>query len=211
MISKPDGLPVADLEGITVIKELIGEAMKILNMKYNPKIFAFEVECIMPGQTVPGVYVFDKKYFPNHAPVPLLDEMVQVGEAVHVWIKEEELLKSEGWKDLTKHTLASPDSPFKIGKGKKIYLGGAHKGTVCLNEKFQPFVAIKGYRFSANEIKCVLRLDNMFAGKNAEISNPQGKWTFSADKQLLVTPKFKLQGMEDINGLIDLMRRARLI
>jgi hypothetical protein len=195
----------------TGIEKLIGEAMKILSLKYNSKTFSFEIECIMPGHNVPSIYQFHKSFFPNYIPVPLLEEMVQVGENVQIWIKEEALLKSEGWKEVTANTLKNPDSPFVIGKGKKVYLGGSHKGVVCLNDKFQPFVSVKGYRFAATEIKCILRLDDMFSGKNATIVNKAGSWEYSAEKQILTAPPGLTFDYESINSIIDLLRRARLI
>ncbi len=205
------GLAWAVGEAINVIKDLIGETMKILSLKYNPKEFGFEVECVMPGHAVPGIYRFGKEFFPNHAPVKLLDENVQVGEKVHVWIKEEELLKKEGWQELAKGIIASPDSPFKIGKGKKVYLGGAHKGTVCLDQNFKPFIAIKGYRFSPTELKLILKIDAMFLGKNAEIKSDHGLWSYNAESMRLVTPHgFSLKG-DEIQPLLDLFRRAKLV
>ena len=194
-----------------MISKLIGEAMKILSLKYNRASYCFEVECIMPGHTVPNIYQFGKQFFPQHEPVPLLDENVQIGEIVQIWLKEEELLKSEGWKEVTKNTLKSPDSPFSIGKGKKPYLGGAHKGIVCLDENFKPFVLVKAYRFSATEIKCVLRLDDMFNGKNATIMVNGGSWSYDADKRILLTAQGGKYGQDDINSMIDLLRRARLV
>lgn len=193
------------------ISTLLGEGFKILSFKYNPKSYCFDVECVMPGMKVPAIYALDKRYFPQHAPIPLLDEMVQIGETVHVWIKEAEVLKSEGWKDVTKHTLASPDSPFKISKNKKVYLGGAHKGTVHINEKFQPFVLIKGYRFSVNEIKCVLRMDTLIFGKSAEVKDKNGNWIYNSEKQTIVTPNGNVFNNDGINTMIDLLRQARLI
>ncbi len=206
------GVTVTKLLSPGPMSKLLGEAMKIFSLRYNEKIFAFEVECTLPGHKAPGIYVFDNKFFPNHLPLPFLDEKLQVGESVHVWIKEEAALKNEGWKDLTKHTLGSPDSPFKIGKAKKVYLGGAHKGTVCLDEKFNPFVAIKGFRFSPIEIQCVVRLENMFVGTNAEITSREGKWKYEADKQVVVDNEGNaIVDKSEINVLIDLFRRARLI
>lgn len=193
-----------------MINKLIDDTIKVMNVKYNAKHFHFEIECIMPGHTAPNVYPLDKRFFPKHSPVQFLDEQVQVGETVQVWIKEEEVLKSEGWKDITKHTLSNPESPFKIGKGKKVYLGGAHKGLICLNEKFQPFVNIKGYRFSEKEIKCILRLDNLFSSKNAEIVTSRGAWVYNAEKQNLASP-YGTFSNEEVTNLIDLMRQARLI
>lgn len=198
--------------GDTMIEKLIGEAMKILNLKYNPKTFSFEVECVMPGHTIANVYQFHKSFFPNHLPVPLLDEMVQVGDGVQIWLKEEELLKSEGWALNEKNILTSPDSPFLIGKAKKVFLGGAHKGIVCLDDKFQPFVAVKGYRFSPKEIKCVLRLDDLFAGKSAKIVNKDGKeWLYTAETKSLTFPGGKVYNEDEVSSLIDVLRRARLI
>ncbi len=194
-----------------MIDKLVGETMKILSMKYNKASFCFEVECIMPGHTIPNIYQFGKQFFPQHATVPLLDEQVQVGEIVQIWLKEEELLKSEGWTEVTKHTLKSPDSPFSIGKGKKPYLGGAHKGIVCLDENFKAFVSVKQYRFSPKEIKCVLRLDDIFNGKNATIVVQDGSWSYDADKRILATAKGFKFGQDDINNMIDVLRRARLV
>ncbi len=205
------GLLALGLDGLAMFDKLLGETMKILNLAYNKETFQFEVECIMPGHTMPTVNVFDKKFFPNHTPIKFLDEEVQVGEAVHVWIKEEEILKGEGWQETGIASLTNPESPFKIGKKKKVYLGGAHKGTVCLDEKFQPFVAIKGFRFSPKEIKLMLRLDDMFLGKNAEVENKTGKWTYNADKGILVTGRGVQLGQDDVGAIIDLLRRARLI
>jgi hypothetical protein len=196
---------------IKMINKLIGEAMQILSMRYNAKTFSFEVECIMPGHTVPSIYQFHKNFFPHHAPIALLDEMVQIGEAVQIWLKEEELLKKEGWIADEKNNLGSPDSPFLIGKGKKVYLGGAHKGVVCLDKDFVPFVVVKGYRFAPTEIKCILRLDNVFTGKNAKIVSKMGEWTYDAEKQSLVTSQGYKFGPDDIGSMIDLLRRARLV
>ena len=197
-------------EAITMIDKLIGETMKVLNLKYNQKEFGFEVECILPGNKAPGIYRFDRKFFPNHLPVKILDEEVQVGETVHVWIKEKELLQKEGWSEIEKF-LTSPESPFKIGKGKKPYLGGAHKALVCLDHKFEPFVAIGGYRFSPSELKCVLKTDGIFNGKSASIKGSGGNWLYSSEENFITMPNGNTLKSSDINNLIDLLRRAKLV
>lgn len=194
-----------------MIEKLIGEAMKILNVKYNVEQLQFMVECVMPGQTVASIYPFHRDYFPQHTSFNLLDEKVQVGEIVHVWLKEESLLKNEGWKDLTKHTLSSSDSPFKIGKGKKPYLGGAHKATVCVDSKFRTFVKIKDYRFSPLEIKCVLKLDMIFQGKSATLDTELGIFSYDANGKTLSLPNgYRFDGAT-LTSMIDLLRRAKLV
>lgn len=194
-----------------MIDKLLGEAMKILAFKYNPKAFHFEIECVMPGHKVPQRYVFDKMNFPSHMPVKFLDEQVQIGDKVHVWLKEKEVLKSEGWKEIAKNTLESKDSPFKIGGKKSTYLGGAHQGTIHLDAKFQPFVMIKEYRFSPKEIKLLLKVDQLNVGKSAKMKSPEGQWAYSNTDCMLTMPDgYALKGPA-INNLIHLLRRAKLV
>lgn len=194
-----------------MIEKIIGEAMKISSFRYNEEKFHFEVECVMPGQHFAGVYTLNKSNFPTHTPFTILDEKVQIGEILHVWIKQESELLSEGWKANTKNTISNALSPFRIGKNKKPYLGGAHKAIVGIDSKFRPFVRIKDFRFSPNELKCVLKSDMIFQGQTARLASSIGEYVYNADNNTLHCPEGMNLGKETINNLIDLFRRAKLI
>lgn len=197
---------------IAVIEQLIGnDKIKILKVRYNAKLFGFEVECSHTENSTPLLVPFNKEFFPNHTPVPFLDEQVQIGEMVHVWFKEEAILKSEGWKDVTKHTMANPDSPFKIGKGKKPYLGGSHKAVVCLDSKFTPLLAINNYRFTPDLVKCIIKSELMNKGKSVEVNGSDGPFHYDSDSKTITLPGGGLIKGGTINGLVDLFRQAGLV
>jgi hypothetical protein len=201
----------ADFGGHTVIELLVNEYTKIINVKYDNDTESFLVECLTPNSPEIMQFPFNKDYFPDHKPFLVLDESIQVGENVYIWLKEEELLKREGWKETKNNMLISADSPFKIGKSKKGFLGGAHKGFLGLDEKFRPFIKIGKYRFSANEIKCIVKTEDTFYGKNARITTPSGEWEYLAEQGIVVMSDGKKMSKVNVGHFIDLIREAKLI
>lgn len=201
----------SNAEYITVIDQLVDNSFKILSVKYDSEMMGFQVECIPPSSKVPVILPFNRECFPNHTPVPFLDEQVQIGEVVHVWFKEEEILKNEGWKETSKNTLVNSKSIFKIGKGKKPYLGGAHKATVCLDSKFRPLLVIDNYRFTADMVKCVIKSELLLYGKTVTLETSNGSYSYDANAKRIIAPNGNILNSGQVDNIIDLLRKAEMI
>lgn len=171
-----------------MINKLIGEAIKIISMRHNPAIRGFEIECVLPGHKVAAIHKFDKHTFPNHTPILILDEHLQIGEEVYVWAKESFIQKYSN----------------------RGNYRGLLKGLVCLNEQFMPFIMIDGMLLFIDEVKCILKATDGFSDKDAEHKSPSGTWLYSSKNRAIQTPFFALRGTE-VDSMLDLLRKAGLV
>lgn len=119
----------------------------------------------------------------------LLDEDVKVGETIMVWLKDEALLRSEGWQDYRTSSLKREGSPLIIGKTKRKMLGDCIRCTAGKDEKGNPVVfTADGYRFAPGEIKAVVKLEKSEAYKPADISTVDGSIIYSPKSRSVTLP-----------------------
>lgn len=186
------------------------ENHKVIGATYLPEQFTFELKVISPGKVVADFALLTKDTFPNHTPFQILDEDVRVHENVKVILKSEAELAYQGWK-IQKEKLTSKLSPFKIGKKKKSMLGNLHNVKVGITESFKPFVFVNGYRFSPNEIKCIIKTEDLKAGIDMTQDTSCGKMTFISASPRLVLPRIDFRNANEINEVISFLRKAQLI
>lgn len=194
-----------------MIHELL-KPFKVHKSKYIDALYTFEVE--VTGDAFEGsrIQLLNKINFPDSVFLKFIDERVQIHDEVMIWLKEEVLLRSEGWKEISKHSIKSAASPFRIGKEKKKFLGGSHKGKIGIDKNFHPFVFFEsGYRFSPDEVKCVIKTDDLFKGPGVSLETSDGTLTYSPELKWITLPNGTKLTNQMINNLIVLMKRAKIL
>lgn len=182
----------------------------ISETKYREDLYTFEVSVDSPASAKPIKLAVNPGNFPDMISLPFMDEQVQIHEKLSVYLKDEALLRLEGWKDATKHTLVGP-SPFKIGKHKKVFLGKALSGTVCISESFKLFILIDKWRFSSDEIKCILKPDIFQSGESTKLTLPSGEFYYDKAKKHLWTSNGSSFNGQNLIDLAEMMQRCKLV
>ncbi len=191
----------------------IGNA-KIIRATYRPEHHTYEVEYLPEGSPVNHVNLLTKDFFPNHQGIAMLDETVKIHETVKVILKGEKELEYLGYKldEKKKKMLAHPSSKFLIGKKKKQMLGNVYNARVGITEQFEPYVFIDRYRFSLNEIKCVLKDADLKISpeqRNVQVATKSGTYKYDAERRYLQLPN-NVFDVNAISDLIKFMRKANL-
>lgn len=190
----------------------ISDKLKIFDLRYAKNRHTFEVAYGAPTAiTAAGSSLLTVENFPDHAPFKFLDENVQVYEEVLVFLKKEEILKAEGWKNWGKKSMKKDGLMFKIGAEKRKLLGTAQKGKIGLTEKFEPYVFMSdGWRFSPNEVQCILKAGLLDKPITTAITTATGDWKFSPKDGITGPSGFYIQP-KYIKDLRILMKFAKLV
>lgn len=196
--------------GNNMIAELLGDQFKLFNVEYEADRHTFAVtwgpkNSASPHSRSPLSYT----NFPNHHPLTFLDEKVRIHEEVMIWIKDECLLKHEGWEEYRDgHRMRSDNSPFVIGKDKRKLLGTGVKAFIGVDEQLRPYAVYREWRFSPNEIKTVLRLNFTEPLKFTEIATADGMLTVFADNRTVQLPDGHIIPTKWLPALKELCRMA---
>jgi hypothetical protein len=141
-----------------------------------------------------------------------LDEKCHIGDAVTVWIKDESILRADGWLEYRKTSLKAEGAPFIIGKEKRKLLGKAVKCFVGVNEKLEPYVVtlLDGYRFSPVEIKAVAHVPKLKELQTVQINTGNGTIFVNPAEERVYLPCGNTFSMSYLPYLKRLIREAGL-
>lgn len=160
------------------------DGAKVVAAKHNKDRHTFELTVKRDDSAAPQVVLLNVANYPNHPPFKVLDEEVRIHETVKVILKPENELNLIKWK---KTGLQIPEgSPFPIGKEKKKLLGGLYKAYIGVSESMKPYVVVEGYKFSPNEVKCLLKEDVLGVLKPGQVDTSIGSVRISKDGNLLL-------------------------
>jgi hypothetical protein len=180
--------------------------VKIDKIEYSASHHTFLVLSSFNGEA-PIMRPFNKLSFPNHTPFSFLDEKVQIGDKVWVYLKPETELKLAGYKEVGKTTLQPPEGGLKLGSDKRKMLGSVKEGRIAVSPSWKPIIVIGDYRFIPAEVKCIIKSDLSWEVKDAEVTGPHGKMIFDKKSNILILPNgATISGMylKDLKKLISL-------
>jgi hypothetical protein len=187
--------------------------IKIFDFSYKDDKFTFDVTFGPENAAAPSSkMLLTAKTFPNHQALSFMDEKVQIHETVMVWLKDEATLISEGWEKRGKTSLAHKDVKFKLGEEKRKLLGSAQTGKIGVTREFEPFFfTAEGWRFSAAEIKMVLKTGFLEKPRSIDINTQSGVLRYDSQANLVQLPNGTSVSGQMLKDLRTLLKFAKLI